>query len=157
MRELSQRVADLTLRVDQLESENAALKAKQKSAPQAYATLTQLNDAIADLTHSVQASEAASKDEVLHQVGVQLEKLARQTNAAMDALAKNQALRPAVATSFSDNFPKEGVNYTIQKGETLAEIAKKTGSKVQDIINANKITDPARILAGQTLFIPGGK
>ena len=68
-----------------------------------------------------------------------------------------RAGRQAGAGGFSDDFPKEGVKYTVQKGETLAQIAKKTGSKVQDIINANKISDPSRILAGQTLFIPGGK
>lgn len=47
--------------------------------------------------------------------------------------------------------------YTVQKGDTLARIAKKTGGRVQDIINANKITDPALIQVGQTLFIPQSK
>jgi len=36
-------------------------------------------------------------------------------------------------------------------------LARRTGARVQDIINANKITDPAKIQVGQTLFIPGGK
>jgi LysM repeat protein len=49
------------------------------------------------------------------------------------------------------------VSYTVQKGETLATIAKKTGAKVQDIINANKLTDPSKIQVGQVLFVPGGK
>jgi LysM repeat protein len=157
VRELSQRVADLGLRVEQLESENSALKAKDRSAGQAYATTAQLADAVADLNRMIQSSEAASKAEILQQVSAQLEKLGRQTNAALDALSKGQAPRPAGPAAFSDNFPKEGVKYTVQKGETLAEIAKKTGSKVQDIINANKISDPEKIFAGQTLFIPGGK
>jgi LysM repeat protein len=60
-------------------------------------------------------------------------------------------------TTFSDDFPKESINYTVQKGETLAVIAKKTGAKQQDIINANKIADPSHIQVGQTLIIPGGK
>jgi LysM repeat protein len=64
------------------------------------------------------------------------------------------AARPAVATTFGDDYPKEGIRYTVQKGETLAQIAKKNGAKMQDIINANKIVDPTRIQAGQTLFIP---
>ena len=87
----------------------------------------------------------------------QLEKLAKQTNAALEALAKAPAVRPAVSTSFSDDFPKEGSSYTVQKGDTLAVIARKTGAKLQDIVNANKIADPSRIVVGQTLFIPGGK
>ena len=36
-------------------------------------------------------------------------------------------------------------------------IAQKTGAKLQDIVNANKIADPTKIRVGQTLFIPGGK
>ncbi|MGD1030213.1 MAG: LysM peptidoglycan-binding domain-containing protein [Opitutaceae bacterium] len=157
VRELSQRVADLGLRIEQLESENSALKAKERSAGQGYATTAQLADAVADLNRVIQSSEAASKADILQQVSIQLEKLGRQTNAALDALSKGQAPRPAASAAFSDNFPKEGVKYTVQKGETLAEIAKKTGSKVQDIINANRISDPEKIFAGQTLFIPGGK
>jgi LysM repeat protein len=42
-------------------------------------------------------------------------------------------------------------------GDTIARIAQKTGARSQDIINANKISDPARIQVGQVLFIPGGK
>jgi LysM repeat protein len=67
------------------------------------------------------------------------------------------ATRPPVQATFAENYPKDGVSYTVQKGDTLPAIAKKTGGKVQDIINANKIADPSRIAAGQTLFIPGGK
>jgi LysM repeat protein len=93
----------------------------------------------------------------LQQVAAQVEKLAKQTNAALDSLAKSQASRPAVQTSFAENYSKEGVSYTVQKGDTIAVIAKKTGAKQQDIINANKISDPSRIMVGQTLFIPGGK
>jgi LysM repeat protein len=49
------------------------------------------------------------------------------------------------------------VSYTVQKGDTLALIAKNTGAKFSDIVNANKLADPSRIRIGQTLFIPGGK
>jgi LysM repeat protein len=157
MLELSQRVADLGLRVEKLESENAELRARDRSSGQAYATLAQLADAVAELNRTIQSSQAASKEQILQQVASQLDKLTRQTNAAVDAAPRSQTSRQAGANGFSDDFPKEGVKYTVQKGETLAQIAKKTGSKVQDIINANKISDASKILAGQTLFIPGGK
>ena len=94
---------------------------------------------------------------MLRQVAGQIERLGRQTNAALDALAKNQATRPVVQTTFSDDFPKEGINYTVVSGDTLSGIAKKTGGKMADIRNANKITDDTRIRVGQTLFIPQGK
>lgn len=157
VRGLTQRVGELSLRLEQLERENADLRQKASAADKSYVTLAQLNDAVDDVSRSIRASAATTKTETLQVVSGQLEKLAKQTNAALDSLAKAQATRPAVQTSFSENYPKEGVSYTVQKGDTIAEIAKKTGAKQQDIINANRLSDPSRIVVGQTLFIPGGK
>jgi LysM repeat protein len=154
VRLLQQRVGELSLTIEQLNRENASL---QSRAHQNYVTLEQLNTAVIDINRTMQAALAREKQEVLTQVGAQLEKLAKQTQAAIDAVAKNQATRPAVQTNFSDDFPKEGLNYTVQAGDTLAVIAKKHSAKVQDIINANKIADPSKIQVGQTLFIPQGK
>ncbi|MEO7597743.1 MAG: LysM peptidoglycan-binding domain-containing protein [Opitutus sp.] len=157
LRGVVQRVGELTLRVEQLERENAVLRGQAGSAEKSYVTLTQLNDAISSLNQTIRSSSASTKSETLQQVGVQMEKLAKQTNAAIDSLAKGMATRNSVQSTFADDYSKEGVSYTVQKGDTLAVIAKKTGAKAQDIINANKIADPSRINAGQTLFIPGGK
>ncbi|MBL9216199.1 MAG: LysM peptidoglycan-binding domain-containing protein [Opitutaceae bacterium] len=151
---LTQRVGELSMTVEQLTRDNQALQAK---TGETYVTLEQFNRAIGDINRTMQGALADQKRETLNQVGTQLERLARQTQAAIDAVAKNQATRPAVQTSFSDNFPKEGINYTVQAGDTLAVIARKNNAKVQDIINANKISDPGRIQVGQTLFIPQGK
>lgn len=157
VRGLVQRVGELTLRVEQLERENAELRRNSGASERQRVTLAQVNEAIADASRTLRAAIANSQSETLHQVGVQLEKLGKQTNAALDSLAKGQATRSAVQTQFAEDFPKEGVSYTVQKGDTLGSIAKKTGARQQDIINANKITDPSRIVVGQTLFIPGGK
>jgi nucleoid-associated protein YgaU len=147
-------VGELGLSIEQLTRDNAALQAK---AGQSYVTIEQLNKAIADLNRSMQGALAEQKRETLAQIAGQIERLGRQTNAALDALAKNQATRPAVQTTFAEDFPKEGINYTVPSGDSLAVIAKKTGAKLQDIVNANKISDPSRIRVGQTLFIPQGK
>jgi len=157
VRGLVQRVGELTLRVEQLEKENAQLRSAAGDAERSYVTITQLNDAIASANQSIRSASASTKAETLQQVGTQMEKLAKQTNAAIDSLARGMATRTAVQTTFSEDYAKEGVSYTVSKGDTLATIAKKTGAKVQDIINANKISDPSRINVGQTLFIPGGK
>ena len=157
VRGLAQRVGELSLRIEQLERENASLRQSAQGLNQTYVTLNQLNNAIADLNVTIRTAVASSKSETLQQVGVQMEKLAKQTNTAIDSLAKGMATRPAVQAAFSEDYSKTGVSYTVQKGDTLAEIAKKTGAKQSDIINANKISDPARIVVGQTLFIPGGK
>ncbi len=151
---LTQRVGELTMAVEQLTRDSNALQAK---AGQSYVTIEQLNKAVADMNRTVQSASADTKNDVLRQVAGQIERLGRQTNAALDALAKNQATRPVVQTTFSDDFPKEGINYTVVSGDTLSGIAKKTGGKMADIRNANKITDDTRIRVGQTLFIPQGK
>lgn len=154
VRGLVQRVGDLTLRLEQLERDNAELRSKAGATEKNSATLAQLNAAVADLNREFKSAVASAKTETLQQVGAQLEKLANQTNAAIDSLAKAQATRAPVQAAFTENYPKEGVSYTVQKGDTLAVIAKKTNAKQQDIINANKLTDPSRLTVGQTLFIP---
>lgn len=154
MRLLQSRVGELALAVEELTRENAALKAKAEAN---YATVEQLNQAVADINRTLQAGLADQKRDILQQVAGQMERLGKQTNAALDSLAKSQATRPPVQTNFSDNFPKEGINYTVQTGDSLAVIARKNNAKLTDIINANKISDPSRIQVGQTLFIPLAK
>jgi LysM repeat protein len=151
---LTQRVGELAMAVEQLTRENNNLQAK---ASQSYVTVEQLNKSVADTNRAMQAALADQKRETLQQVAGQIERLGKQTNAALDALAKNQATRPVVQTTFSEDFPKEGINYTVVSGDTLSGIAKKTGAKMADIRNANKISDDTRIRVGQTLFIPQGK
>ena len=154
VRGLTQRVGELTLRLEQLERENADLRQRTSHS---YVTLAQLNEAMADLSRTMKSAVTVSRNETLQQVSAGMEKLGRDTNAALDSLAKAQASRPVVAASFSENYSKDGISYTVQKGDSLAGIAKKTGAKKQDIVNANKLPDPDRLVVGQTLFIPGGK
>jgi LysM repeat protein len=45
------------------------------------------------------------------------------------------------------------INYTVQAGDTLAIIADKFNSSVDDIVKENKLTDPNAINAGQLLVI----
>ncbi len=178
VRLLSQNLGALTLRVEQLDRRVAALQSQQASASansQNFATVDQLNQAVADLNRTIKAAVATSRTEVLQRVAAQLEQLANQTNAALESInngsraprvggtaaaAPTPAAAPAAApatTKFSDSYPKEGISYTVQRGDTLSKIATKTGAKIEDIINANKLSDPSRIRVGQALFIPGGK
>ncbi|HUR56640.1 MAG TPA: LysM peptidoglycan-binding domain-containing protein [Opitutaceae bacterium] len=155
VRGLTQRVDELRLKVEQLERENADLRQKASTADRAYATAAQLNEAVSDMNRNVRTAVGASQKETLEKIAEQMEKLAKQTNAAIESLAKGHGAKSA--GEFAENFSKQGISYTVQKGDTLAVIAKKTGAKQQDIINANKISDPSHITVGQTLFIPGGK
>lgn len=153
---LTQRVGDLTLKLEQIERENADLRQRLSMADKASVSLAQLKDAVDDVNRNLRTTVAASKNETLQQVNAQIEKLGKEVNTALESLAKTQTAR-AATTNFTDNYPKEGISYVVAKGDSLASIAKKTGAKQQDIINANKLSDPSRIAAGQTLFIPGGK
>jgi LysM repeat protein len=155
VRLLSQRVNELSLHVEQLERANNELLSRSS---QTYVTLAQLNEALADLQKTLQAAMRDQRRETLQVVSGQMEKLANETQAAINALAKGAVLRPAVNTpTFADDYPKEGATYTVQRGDTLSSIAHKTNARIQDIVNANKIADPTRLQAGQTLFIPQQK
>lgn len=157
VRGLTQRVGELTLKIEQLERENSELRQRVGSAK--YATVQQLDNAIAEINRALKAAVADGKEDALRdamkQVDAKIEKLAAATNHALDSMAKRTA--PASTATFTESYPKDGISYTVQKGDTLAVIAKKTGAKQQDIINANKLSDPSKVLVGQTLFIPGGK
>ncbi len=156
VRGLAAQVGDLTVRLDQLEKENSALRAKLAAPAQnaPTATTAQLNAAVADLRALVQSTEHASNEATDKKIVM----LADKTNAALDALAKGLAARPPVTPTFTDDYPKDAVlRYTVQKGDSLDLIVKKTGAKKQDIINANKLAAPYTIQLGQTLQIPGGK
>lgn len=155
VRLLQQTVAELQSSVEQLRRDNAALRSQAESGRVAYVTLAQLNDALAQVKQSTDAALTEQKRDTLQTVAQQISKLAKETNAAIAALAKGQATRPTISTQFSDDFPKEGVTHTVQTGETLSIIAKKYAVPMKNIQNANRLADPTKIFVGQSLFIPG--
>jgi nucleoid-associated protein YgaU len=157
VRGLTQRVTELTLRLEQIERENGEWRRRATAADKNYATMAEVKEAVEEMARTARSAVSTSKAEVLQQVAAGMEKLAKQTNAALESVAKSPATRTAVQTIFAEDYAKEGMSYTVQKGDSLASIAKKTGARQQDIINANKISDPSRITTGQTLFIPAGK
>jgi LysM repeat protein len=126
-------------------------------------TAEQLNVAVADLNASIKTAVDSSRTQILQTVATQMENLAKQTNQALDSIAKNsaaaQAVQPAQAQlpRQSDSGARQGGSYTVQKGDSVGLIAKKTGARVQDIVDANKLLDPSKIQVGQVLIIPGAR
>lgn len=47
------------------------------------------------------------------------------------------------------------MDYTISKGDTLSSIAQKNNTTVSALSSLNKITDPNKIIAGQSIKLPG--
>jgi LysM repeat protein len=160
---LTQRVNDLSLRVEQLEHDSAVLKAKLDSTgkPRDAVTAEQLNAAVADLNASIKAAVDSSRAEILQTVATQMENLAKQTNQALDSVSRNsvavQSVAPAPEHAPGQEEPRPGASYTVQKGDSVGLIAKKTGARVQDIVDANKLLDPSKIQVGQVLIIPATK
>jgi LysM repeat protein len=169
VRGLTERVNELSLRLEQVEHDNALLRSKVAGVEGSRDAVTQaqLNGAVADLNASIKSAVGESRTEILQQVATQMENLAKQTNVALDSIARApgaaqarpapQAAPAPAKAAFGESYPKEGVSYTVLKGDSVGVIAKKTGAKAQDIIDANKLMDPSRIQAGQVLFVPGGK
>lgn len=49
-----------------------------------------------------------------------------------------------------------GTTYTVEAGDTLFAIAQRFGVTVQDIVNANSMSNPNNLSVGQELIIPAG-
>ena len=134
VRMLSQKVGELTLAVEQLQRDNQSLRNQAEAGNQAYATLSQLNAAIAELKRTNAAALADLKRETVAQVSQQIDTLAKQTQAAIDAISRGSAPNLAGKTLvFTDDYSKEGVTYKVGPGDTLSSIAKKYGASVHDI------------------------
>lgn len=76
-------------------------------------------------------------------------------HAKVDAAASQAATPPA--TGVLSAVPADAATYEVQSGDALSAIAQRFGTTVQAIVNANNITDPNRIRAGQKLVIPGAR
>ena len=87
VRMLSQRVNELSLRVEQLERDNNELRSK---AGGTYVTIAQLDEAIADIQKTLQAAMQDQRRETLQQVSGQLGKLADETQAAISAVLNGE-------------------------------------------------------------------
>jgi LysM repeat protein len=69
--------------------------------------------------------------------------------------APTQAAAPSTAPTAAPSAPAAGGRkYVVQAGDTLSGIAEQFGVTVQQLIDANKLTNPDLLLPGQELTIP---
>lgn len=161
IQQLRAQVGQMSMAIEALQRENAALRnqlqASRETGATQYATLAQLDVRLAVLREELSRAQREQKTQIIDEVSRQIERLAQQTQQALQAQAASNAAAPSApkpAVMFSDNFPTTGVSYTVQKGDTLSGIARKHNANTADIINANRIADPTKLMPGQLLFIP---
>ncbi|MGH6762926.1 MAG: peptidoglycan DD-metalloendopeptidase family protein [Phyllobacterium sp.] len=71
------------------------------------------------------------------------------------AAAAPAATQVAAAPSSPQIVPAGGTRVIVESGQTLSSIARRYGVSSSAILQANGISDPNRILVGQSLLIPG--
>jgi len=149
---LKQQMGEMRLQVESLERENRQLRERLSNVDQELAsrvTLAFFQTESRKLSLEIQKGLEGLKSELVRILGERVESVARQ-----DRLSRGSTTSDSPAVEFSDDYPRDGIMYTVRSGDTLSGIAQKTGSTITDIRNANQIVDPTRLQVGQKLFIP---
>lgn len=72
-------------------------------------------------------------------------------------LCRNELARMPQEDLIATTYTSPTLRHTVRQGETLSRIARRYGSSISAIAQANGIRDYHRIRAGETLLIPGGE
>ena len=159
---IKQEVGQLRLQVQNVRHENEALQKNmarlldnQEGMRKEYLKLVALSEANLD-TMRIELAKANLKNhkDIIDAVSKQIEKFSKQIQGAKAPAAPSTGADSEKKYTFPNNFPENGIAYTIQNGDTLTKIARMHGSKIQWIQNANRITNPRNLKLGTKLFIP---
>ena len=157
---LGQSLKTVRLEIEELRRENARLRSQVSTASSKSDTNAQISNlsvAIETLRREYGSADAQLRQQILVELNRQVSALAKETQSAINSIAKAAYNQPKVETPvhFSDNFPKTGKTYVVRSGDTLSKIARDHGSTIKHIQNANKIVNPSKDLqVGETIFIP---
>ena len=157
---LGQGLKTMRLEIEELRRENALLRAQVAAASSKGASNAQISNlsvAIETLRREYVSADAQQKQQILAELNRQISVLAKETQSAINSIAKATYNQPQVATPvhFSNDFPKTGKTYVVRSGDTLSKIARDHGSTIKHIQNANKIVNPSKDLqVGETIFVP---
>ncbi|MFN8560399.1 MAG: LysM domain-containing protein [Anaerolineae bacterium] len=50
--------------------------------------------------------------------------------------------------------PPNWIQYTVEAGDSIGALADATGTTIQDIVNANCLSDPDTLFTGQVIYLP---
>lgn len=86
------------------------------------------------------------------------QKLAIPAPGAARPAPKAQAAKPAAAKKAPATLPEKPgyVVYVVQDGDILGRVARKHGTTVKAIMDANGITDDRKVRAGKAIYVPSG-
>ncbi|MEX0325262.1 MAG: LysM peptidoglycan-binding domain-containing protein [Puniceicoccaceae bacterium] len=155
---LDQVVRSLRFEVEALRRENRELRdwvQAQVGSGSDSVSPEELNAILKSFEQRIQSANQASRQGLVDEVSKEIESLAEKTQKAINALAKSLEGQPQLeqVVVFSDDYPRTGTSYTVQSGDSLSGIARKMGSRVDWIRNANRLASDV-IYPGQELFIP---
>lgn len=160
---LRSQVGALQLDLEDTRRQNANLRqqveAMRAASGQQQDVMRLVDARLAELRAELLRANATNRTEIINTVTRQVESLAKQTEESMRRIASavQQGSRPAAATpvTFSSDYPKTGIPYTVQPGDTISGIAARHNSRTNWIRDANQIVDPNRDLrVGANIFIP---
>jgi len=155
---VQKRVGELQLEVESLRSENQRLRQTVQQAGNQSELMRTVESRLESMRGEILRSEAEQRRKLGEEISAQIERLADRFQTALRELARGTQSRPgpvASPPSFSQDFPKNGIQHLVERGDTISGLAQKYQSRVDWIRNANEIADPSRDLrVGQTVFIP---
>ena len=157
---LAQQLKSLRLEMEDMRRANAKLRAQVAAASSNRDTQSQissLSNTIESVRREYREADDTQKKQIIAEVSRQINALGKETQSAINSVAKAVDSTPNVTAPvhFSADYPQAGVSYVVRSGDTLSGIARKHGSTVKYIQNANKIVNPAKDLrVGETIFIP---
>ncbi len=105
----------------------------------------------------------SSADQIaIHRVdeGESLSRIAEMFGVSVSTIVWANALKSDTDIRPGDELlilPISGVQHTVQKGDTLASVAKKYGGNKEEIIAYNGLADSGTLAVGSTITIPGGE
>ena len=157
--DLTQDFSALDRQVRSIQFELELLKENQNSEPTdkairlLNAKILKVENELKNLRIEMAQRDRALGEQLLSKVTARLDEYFKSLNQSMGA--SQMAESASQPLEFSDDYPKTGLSYEVQPGDTLSQIALKFGSTVRFIQDANQIKDPARDLrVGDTIFIP---
>ena len=151
VRALSQQLRSIQFELDLLKEKQVA-NASDPSIELLSKKIKQIEQAVNTVRIEMAQRDKALGDAILEKVSDVLNEYVHSLNHSASAPS---ILDSSSQSQFSDNYPKTGLSYEVQSGDTLSQIALKFGSTVQYIQDANQIKDPTRDLrVGDTIFIP---